>query len=446
MTQTTDMTKGSPTGLLLRFSLPLILTNLGQQLYMIVDAAIVGRGVGVMALASVGATDWSYWLVLWIVLGLTQGFSSYIARYFGEGDYREMNRTVAASATLCLLIGAVLSVAAVLFARPLLLLLDTPADILEGAVVYLRTMAAGILAVVAYNMAAAVLRALGDGRSPLFAMLIAAILNVGFDLLFVLVFGMGIFGAALASVLSQLVAFLYCLYAMSRIPCLRPERRDFLPAWARTRELLRFGMPIALQYVVIALGGMILQSTVNGEGSTFVAGFTATNKLYGLLESTAISLGAAAATYLAQNYGAGEHGRVRAGVRAGFLLSVAGALIVGVAVLPLRELLLSLFLDTAEEGGPAALAIGTRYLTVMLFFLVVLYLIHLFRNALQSIGVSVFSMLSGLAEFLVRVGMAKVVTRLLGVDTLYYIEPLAWLGALLFVVPPYFYYRRRRLS
>ena len=205
-------------------------------------------------------------------------------------------------------------------------------------------------------------------------------------------------------------------------------------------------MPIALQYVVIALGGMILQSTVNGEGSTFVAGFTATNKLYGLLESTAISLGAAAATYLAQNYGAGEHGRVRAGVRAGFLLSVAGALIVGVAVLPLRELLLSLFLDTAEEGGPAALAIGTRYLTVMLFFLVVLYLIHLFRNALQSIGVSVFSMLSGLAEFLVRVGMAKVVTRLLGVDTLYYIEPLAWLGALLFVVPPYFYYRRRRLS
>lgn len=446
MKSVTDMTVGSPVRHLIAFTLPLLLTNLGQQLYMIVDAAIVGRGVGVGALAAVGATDWSYWLVLWIVLGLTQGFSTFIARYFGKGDYGEMNRTIAASATLCAVTGLLLSIVSVFLARPLLRLLDTPTDILTDATVYFRTMAAGILVVAAYNMAAAVLRALGDGLSPLVAMGVAALLNVGLDILFVIALGMGVFGAALASVLSQLVAFLFCLLRIRRIACVRPAKRDFLPSWRRASELLAFGMPLSLQYVVIAVGGMILQSTVNGEGSIFVAGFTATNKLYGLLESTAISLGAAAATFLSQNYGARKLARVREGVLWSFLLSVGGALLVGALILPLRTALLTLFLDTSQEGGAAALAIGNRYLTVMLLSLVALYLIHLFRNALQSIGNSFFSMLSGLAEFLVRVGMAKGVILLTGVEILYYVEPLAWLAALIPVIPPYLYYRRHRLA
>lgn len=445
MTKTTDMTVGRTVPLLLRFAAPLILTNLGQQLYMIADAAIVGRGVGVGALAAVGATDWSYWLVLWAVLGLTQGFSTFISRYFGEGNLRKMNETVAASATLTAAVGTVMSLLAVLLARPLLLLLGTPADILPGAVTYFQTMAAGILVVAAYNMAAAVLRALGDGRTPLLAMGIAALLNVGLDLLFVLVFGLGLFGAAAASVLSQLVSFLFCLFRIRGIDCVRITRRDLLPSRARTRELLAFGLPLALQNTVISLGGMILQSAINREGSTFIAGFTATNKLYGLLESTALSLGAAAATFLAQNYGAKRFDRVREGVRYGLLLSVGAALLVGAVVLPLGRPLLSLFLDTKDTEAAAALAVGERYLTMMLLSLVALYLIHLYRNALQSVGVARWSMLSGLAEFLVRVGIAKLVILATGADILYFVEPIAWLAALLLVIPPYYAVARRRL-
>ena len=445
MSRVTDMTVGRPAPLLLGFAAPLILTNLGQQLYMIVDAAIVGRGVGVAALAAVGATDWSYWLVLWAVLGLTQGFSTFISRYFGEGDLRKMNETVAAAATLTAVVGAVFSLLAVLLARPLLLLLDTPEDILAGAVTYFTTMAAGILIVAAYNMAAAVLRALGDGRSPLLAMGIAALLNVGLDLLFVLAFGWGLFGAALASVLSQLVSFLFCLVRIRGLGCVRIAPRDLLPSRARVLQLLGFGLPLAMQNTVISLGGMILQSTINREGSIVIAGFTATNKLYGLLESTALSLGAAAATFLAQNYGARRYGRVREGVRCGFLLSVGAALLVGAIVFPLRHPLLRLFLDTESPEGAAALAVGERYLTVMLLSLVSLYLIHLYRNALQSVGVARFSMLSGLAEFFVRAVIAKLVILATGPDILYYVEPIAWLAALLFVIPPYYAIRRRRL-
>jgi Na+-driven multidrug efflux pump len=200
-----------------------------------------------------------------------------------------------------------------------------------------------------------------------------------------------------------------------------------------------------MQHLAIALGGMILQSTINAEGSIFVAGFTATNKLYGLLEGSAISIGIAMATFLAQNYGAEQYARVRRGVFEGGLLAILAAAVVFCIVLPLGRPLLSLFLDTAEVGAGAAMEIAYRYLCLMLFHLPILYLIHVFRNALQSIGVAVWSLVSGGAEFCARVGLAKLVTPRLGVDVLYYIEPIAWLAALLVVIPPYFYYQKKRL-
>lgn len=445
MSRTLDMTKGKTAKLLLQLAIPLILTNLGQQLYMIADASIVGRGVGVSALAAVGSADWSYCLALWTVVGFTQGFSTFIARAFGEGDHEGMNKTIAASALLTLLIGAGLTLVGVLGARPLLVLLDTPDDILPMATTYLVTMLAGMLPVAAYNMAAALLRALGDGRTPLFAMLISAVLNVGLDLLFVLGFSWGVFGAALASVLSQTVSFLYCLFVICRIPFVHISRALLRTCLRLTRPLLIFGTPLAMQYIVIALGGMILQSTINAEGSIFVAGFTATNKLYGLLEGSAISLGIAMSTFLSQNYGAEQYARVRHGVLVGGLMTLSAAVAIFVLVLPLSRPLLSLFLDVEKAGADAAMAIAYRYLFLMLINLPILYLIHVFRNALQSIGIAVWSMISGGAEFCVRVGMAKLVAPVLGVDTLFYIEPLAWLGALVFVIPPYFYYRKKRL-
>lgn len=446
MNKTTNMTEGSILGLVLPFTLPLLLANIGQQLYQIADAAIVGRGVDLKALAAVGSTDWSYWLILWTVTGLTQAFATFISRYFGQKRYDRMNKAIAMSAVLSLIIGSVLTVIGLLCAKPLLRLLDTPADIIDGAGVYLTTMIGGTLIVTAYNMSASILRAFGNGRSPLIAMMIAAALNIGLDLLFVLYFKWGIFGAALASVIGQAVAFVYSFMQIRKIEYVSLTKTDFKPDTRLMAEMLRFGLPIAFQFIVIAVSGIVLQSTLNQQGSDYIAGFTATNKLYGLLESTALSLGLAFATFFSQNYGAGKYERVKKGVRTGMLLSAGMAVVVMAIIIPSGKLLLQLFIDMNKDGSGAVLEIAYRYLFIMALFLIIIYPIHIYRNALQGIGNALFPMLSGFAESIVRIVMAKVVIRALGIDTLFFIEPSAWLAALLISALPYYYYRRTKLK
>lgn len=446
MNRTVDMTRGNPVRHILSFAFPLLLTNLGQQLYMIVDAAIVGRGVGMKALAAVGATDWTYWLVLWTVIGLTQGFATFVSRSFGDKNYDGMNKVIAMSTLLSAASGIVMTVVGIAASAPLLQLLKTPADILNDAHTYLVTMISGILVVTAYNMASSILRALGDGKTPLIAMVIAALLNVGLDCLFVFAFGWGIFGAAIASVLSQLVAFLYCLFRIFAVDCIKIDPEMWKPDWKLIRQMLLFGVPICLQYMTISIGGILLQSAVNLQGSIFIAGYTATNKVFGLFEASGTSLGLAAATFLGQNYGAGLYDRVKKGVKTASVIAVISGIVVFVIMYVIRYPLLQFFLDVSEDGAAQALEVAVRYLIVMILFLIVLYLIHVFRNALQAMEVSLWSLLSGIAECICRMFMAKVVVHWIGSDALFFSEPLAWFSALLCVVLPYFYYRAKRLK
>ena len=446
MSRTVDMTQGSPTKHILTFAFPLLLTNLGQQLYMMVDAAIVGRGVGMKALAAVGATDWTYWLVLWMVIGLTQGFSTFVSRYFGDKTYREMSKVIATSTRLCAICGVILTVAGILAAMPLLKLLQTPADIIGSAHTYLVTMISGILIVTAYNMVSSILRALGDSKTPLLAMAVAALLNIGLDILFVFAFRWGILGAALASLCSQSVSFLFCLLRIRTITCIQIEKDMWRPDWKLIKAMLLLAVPICLQYMVISIGGILLQSSVNLQGSVFIAGYTATNKIFGLFEASGLSLGLASATFLAQNYGAGLIHRVRYGVRVASGIAVIAALIVAAIICLLRYPLLQLFLDVSEAGAAQALEIAVRYLLIMLAFLMVLYLIHLFRNALQAMEISLWCLLSGIAECICRVFMAKVALHWIGSDALFISEPLAWISALLCVMFPYLYYSAKHLK
>jgi len=446
MKQITDMTRGKPVKLILSFALPLILTNVGQQLYMIVDSSVVGRGVGLKALAAVGSADWTYWLILWTVQGLTQVFAVFISRYFGKQDYRNLNKTIAMSTMLCTIIGIVMTAIGLFVANPLLVLLKTPGDIIDNAVVYLTTMIAGTLIVTAYNMAAAILRAFGDGKSPLIAMVIAALMNVGLDLLFVLVFHWGVFGAAIASVTAQLFSFLFCLVRIRKVEYVRFEKGDWAFDRKMAKEMLIFGLPIALQMIVIAASGMVLQSAINLQESIFIAGYTAMNKMFGLLESSAISLGTAASTFFAQNYGAGKKERVRSGVRTSAVISVIMAVCVTIIMLLIGKYLLQMFIDAAEEGATEALQIGFRYLIIASAGLIILYLIHVYRNAMQALGNSFWSMISGFAECVIRILMAKVIVLVLGTGALYFVEPMAWVGALLFIMVPYYHYQKKLLS
>ena len=446
MSRTTDMTVGSPTKHILTFALPLIITNFGQQLYTIADAAIVGRGVGVQALAAVGATDWCYWLILWSVMGLTLGFSTCVARYFGEKNAVMTNKSITMSAYLSAAIAIVMTIVGQLAIRPALTLLNTPGDIMNGAITYLRVMVGGTLVVTAYNLAAAFLRAFGDGKSPLTAMVIAALLNIGLDVLFVFVFHWGILGAAVASVTSQLVAFLYCLLQLRKIEYINLSRGTWIPDRKLLKELFLFASPMGAQHIAIAVGGIILQSAINMQGSHFIAGYTATNKVYGLLESSAFSVGLACSTFLSQNYGAGNLDRVKKGTKTGVWIVIVLALVIMTFTLLGRRYILQLFLDVNQPGGMEAFAIGMEYLTIVAACLVILYLIHVYRNALQSMEISIWSLISGFAELVCRVFMGKVVIHWVGITSLFYAEPMAWLGALLTAMLPYFYYRKKLLN
>lgn len=443
MSRTKDMTVGNPTKLILTFALPLILTNIGQQLYMIVDASIVGRGIGVKALAAVGATDWTYWVILWTITTMTQGFATFVSRYFGEKDYRKMNQSIANSIYLSAAVAAVLTVLGLVLTRPVLTLLKTPGDILDDSAVYLSTMIAGSLAVAGYNITAAILRALGDGKSPMIAMVIAALLNIGLDLLTVFVFHWGVFGAALASVTAQLIAFFYCLHRILKTEFIKLDKEALRPNLPMLKELLGFGLPLALQYMVINFSGMVLQSTINLQGSIFVAGYTANNKVYGLLECSAISLGFSATTFFSQNFGAKEKQRIHKGMQATIGIGIGMALIIGALMAVFGQPILRLFIDQAEMGSGEALQIAYRYLVTMCSSLIILYLIYAYRSALQSMGSSLPSMISGFTECGARILVAKGLFAWLGQECLYFTEPIAWLGSLLWIMGSYYVLKSR---
>ncbi|MDE6939596.1 MAG: polysaccharide biosynthesis C-terminal domain-containing protein, partial [Lachnospiraceae bacterium] len=286
-----NMTEGKPSDIILTFALSLMAGNIFQQLYTVVDTMVVGKVLGVGALAALGAAEWMNWMMLGIIQGFTQGFGIMMAKAFGAGKHDALRKAVAGSAVIAAVSALVLVAAGQLMAAPLLRVLQTPPDIWDGTILYLRIMFMGIPIVMQYNLLACNLRALGDGRTPLNAMIVASFTNILLDILFVFGFHMGIAGAAGATLIAQLVSAFFCIYHIRKIEMLSFTRSDFGLHQGMTRKLLFLGSPMAFQNGIIAVGGMIVQSVVNGFGVIFIAGFTATNKLYGLLEIAATSYG-----------------------------------------------------------------------------------------------------------------------------------------------------------
>ncbi len=412
MSRITNMTSGSPAKLILNFAFPMIITNIGQQLYTIVDTAIVGRGVGVSALAAVGCTTWIYGLVLWSILALTYAFSTFISRFFGMGNKEKLNKYLGTSILLAIIITIILTVAGILATRPLLEVLKTPEDIIDDAAIYLYVMIGGTFAIMGYNLTSSVLRAFGDGRTPLIAMIISAVLNVGLDILFVMVIPWGVLGAAFASVISQFISFIYCCFQIKSIEMVDLKKSDFCPDFHVMKEMIVFSIPLGFQNAILAVGGIVLQGAVNLEGSIFIAGYTATNRLYGMFECTAIALGNAITTFMSQNFGAGKNDRVKAGFRVSSVILLVLSLIVMCLMLVSGKFFLSLFISADEVGATESLGIAFKYLFVMLLSLPVLYLLYLYRSTLQALGNSFWSMLSGIAECVMRIIFATYIKNL----------------------------------
>lgn len=424
-----DMTRGKPGRLILGFALPLMLGNICQQLYTMVDTAVVGNVLGVKALAAIGATDWLNWMVLGILTGFTQGFSILISHRYGAKDNEGLKRSVALSVLLTGIIAVVLTAGSLLFLSPMLDMLHTPQDVRADAVNYISVIFAGITVVAAYNIASCILRALGDSRTPLYAMLIAAVINIGLDIAFVAGLGWGVVGAAVATVIAQIFSFLFCLNALRKIAMLRLNRQDFRWNYEMIKELVRLGLPVAFQNTVIAGGGMVVQRVINGFGFIFVAGFTATNKLYGMLELAATSYGAAVATYAGQNLGARRYGRIRSGVRVSFILATATSAVVGAIMLIFGRGILSMFVSGEPGQVKQVLDVAYTYLAAMSWFLPVLYWLWVYRSSLQGMGDTVLPMVSGIAELVMRVGAVLILPGFFGENGVYAAEVLAWAGA-----------------
>ena len=322
-------------------------------------------------------------------------------------------------------------------------LLHTPAEIQPVSIAYLRVLFAGTPVVMAYNFCASVLRSLGDGKNPLLAMVIASVVNISLDFLFVMGFGWGVQGAAAATVLAQLISVGFCLMQLKKIAVLHLSKEDWKMERPLMGHLLMLGIPMAFQNMVISVGGMIVQTVINGFGVVFIAGFTATNKLYGLLETAATSYGYAMVTYAGQNLGAGRKDRISQGMRAGLFISFVTSMVITVLMLVLGPQILSLFIADSAKNGGEVLAIAYRYLKIMSICLAILYVLHVTRSCIQGMGNTVLPMVSGIAEFVMRTGAALILPRLLGEDGIFYAEILAWLGADLVLVPSYFYMMRK---
>ena len=431
------MTEGKPIKLIFSFALPLMIGNVFQQLYTVVDTMVVGQVLGVNALAALGASDWLNWMILSVIQGFAQGFSILMAQEFGAGHIKRLKKVVGNAVCLSAICAVVLLILGESIVVPVLGLLQTPGEIIGQSTLYLRIMFAGIPVVMAYNLLASILRALGDGKAPLHAMIVAAVINIVLDLLFVMGFRWGIAGAAAATVIAQLSSSIYCYIHIRKVEILSLSREDFRLEKNLDWKLIFLGLPMALQNAIIAVGGMIVQTVVNGFGVIFIAGFTATNKLYGVLEVAATSYGYAMITYAGQNLGAGKIERIKKGMKSAILVAIATAAIIAVCMLVFGHEILGCFISGTPEEVEMTMNIAYHYLAIMSICLPILYILHVVRSALQGMGDTLLPMVSGIVEFAMRTGTAILLPMAIGEEGIFYAEILAWMGADAILVSSY---------
>lgn len=405
------MTEGKPARLLLSFMLPMVIGNVFQQLYNLVDSMIVGKYVGSDALAAVGATSSLNFLFFSLCGGLANGIGIIISQYFGAGNEKEVKKSIANAAYIMAVAALAMGVLGCVTARPLLVFLNTPDNILDDSVMYMQIMCVGVIAVALYNCVSAMLRALGDAKTPLYFLIFASVLNIGLDLLFVNVFYWGIAGAGWATIISQFLAGCgSLLFALKKNPYFKIDKEQLRYDGEITRRCVRMGIPLAFQSSLIAISCVILQSVVNTFGSVVIAAFTATGRVEQLVQQPYNSLGMAVSTYTGQNIGAGKLERVKKGFRTGFLIMS----IFSLCMLPVAqfggEWIMKLFVDEAE-----VIELGTGALRLTSWFYLPLGAIYVARGLLNGAGDASFAFANGVCEMLGRICFAKPFTLIPGV-------------------------------
>ena len=448
-----DLTKGNPFKLILLFALPVLCGNVFQQLYNMVDTIIVGNTVNADALTGVGLTGPVSFLIIGFVGGLTAGFGVRVAQRYGAQDEDGVRRAIAMSFLLGIVITVVLTAIAVPLTAPLLRLMQTPEQYFGYAYNYLFVIFCGIGASVLYNMIAGVLRAVGDTKTPLFFLIVAACLNVALDFAFILGAKMHYCGAALATVLSQLLSGTACfIYMWKRYPALRLKKKDFAWDWSLAGGHIAVGLPMALQFSITAIGCIVQQTALNGLNAAYpgaVTAYTAASKIDGIATQSFVAIGVAVANYTGQNYGAGRYDRIRKGVNVCLLYTVAGALLGLAFCTGLCRPLMGLFLNPETDETVALwyeeiVAYGRKFLLFQSGCYMLLGAIFVYRNALQGMGKSTVTMFAGVTEVAGRVITAFVFVKLWGFTGICLSNPMAWLAADVFLIATYYICMRNK--
>ena len=438
---TVNMTHGNPTGLLLRFAIPMLIGNIFQQLYTLADSVIVGQFLGANALAAIGSTGSVTYLFFSVCNGISSGSSVVTSQYFGAGDDANTKRAIANAAYIMFTTALVMGIAAYLAAPGLLALMATPIEIRADATLYMRMSCIGVPLVAVYNYASSMLRALGDSKTPLYFLIFSCILNIVLDIFCVYNLGLGIFGAALATIIAQVVSGVGCLlYALRTNPYFKLTKEDMRPDKQVIGKSVKLGLPMALQWSLIALSTTALQAFVNTFGTAVMAAFTTTNRIEGLVHMPYGSISAALATYAGQNYGAGDMKRVKEGLKNGMFLASIFTAVVMVVYLTMAEGIIGLFVKEQE-----VIDLGARALRLTSWFYIFLALIYMCRGILNGIGDALFALINGVVEVIVRVSTPFLLVLIPGVGlwSIWWTTGITWMLSALTCLWRYLSWRKK---
>ncbi len=423
--RTKNMVSGTPLKLIISFALPMLVGNIFQQMYNFADSAIVGRYLGGNALAAVGATSQINMFLIALATGLTNGAGIIIAQCFGAGNHKQLRKAVTAMIAVLSVLTVAITAVGVIFSRPILGLMRVPSEIIDDSAMYMRIIFAGCVTVIAYNGCSAIMRNLGDSKTPLYMLIIASLMNVGLDLLFVLVFRMGVAGAAVATVISQLVSAALCLAYLVRfrrqinIDSLprRPERRMI-------RSIIKTGLPAAMQSCFISLGGMSVQGLINSFGTETMAAYTASTKIDSLTIQIIVSIAVSLSVFSGQNMGAGNIKRIHSGLRQTLCIMLPVCIMLAGLLLIFRRNVISLLLDPQSDA--AAIEIGCKYLSVIGIGYIIAGIMQSYQNLLRGVGDVNVCVAAGMAELSVRVVASYIFVNFWGIDGVWYAIPFSW--------------------
>lgn len=440
MAQTYDLTEGKVAPVILRFFFPMLFTNMLQQAYTVADTAVVGKGLGDNALAAVGNMSSLSFLIVGFSMGLANGFAVTIAQHYGAKRYDQLRLAVASAVKLSILITVIMTAVSLVFLRPILVMLQTDPSIIEDSMTYGNIIFGGLATTISYNLCASILRSLGDSRTPFAAIVASTIVNIGLNYFFIFGMHTGVGGAAVATIIAQVISTLICLAKLRKIDVIRLSASDFRSDILMYAELFRNGLPMAIMNSITAVGCMVIQYFVNGLGVAYTSTYSACSKFTNMFMQPACTAGIAMSSFASQNFGARKFSRIKQGLRVCTSIALVTYLSLGSLLVFIPEQLAGLMLNGREQ-----ISLANQYLPLCGIMLIFVDLLFIFRSGCQGMGYPLIPMASGIVEMVMRVAVIILFIPSLGFRATAWAEAVAWLGAFLLNFVAFQIYLQRHL-